>query len=91
MHQWIYEHKIFGPFLINWTEKRVMPLKMKFLMIITMLTTLIIMWFTTYNIRALSWSGGFMLLVAIWAWRFPSSVDEYNRRVKLGKKVGWFK
>ena len=91
MHKWIYEHRIFGPFLINWTEKRVMPLKMKYLMILTMLSSLVIMWFTTHNARALLWSGTFMFLVAVWAWRFPGSVDEYNRRIRLGKRVGWFK
>ena len=91
MHKWIYEHKIFGPFLTNWTEKRVMPLKMKYLMILTMATSLLVMWFSTYNIRAIMWSGTFMLLVACWAWRFPSSVEEYNRRIQQGKRVGWFK
>ena len=90
MHKWIYEHKIFGPFLINWTEKRIMPLKMKYLMITTMASSLIVMWLTTHNIRALLWSGTFMFLVAVWAWRFPSSVEEHARRKQLNKKIGWF-
>ena len=29
MHDWLYNHKIFGPFLTNWGEKRVFPQKMK--------------------------------------------------------------
>jgi hypothetical protein len=31
-----------------------------------------------------------MALVAIWAWRFPGSVDEYDQRIAKGKKIGWF-
>jgi uncharacterized membrane protein YbaN (DUF454 family) len=32
MHAWLYNHKLFGPFLTNWGEKRVFPTKMKFFM-----------------------------------------------------------
>ena len=32
----------------------------------------------------------FMACVAIWAWRFPSSVEEYDKRLLAGKKIGWF-
>jgi hypothetical protein len=31
-----------------------------------------------------------MLLVAVWAWRYPSTVDEHDQRVANGKKIGWF-
>ena len=54
MHNWIMNHKLFGPFLRGW-------------------------------------SGGFMALVAIWAWRFPGSHEEHAKRVKLGKKIAWLK
>jgi len=36
------------------------------------------------------WSGGFMALVAIWAWRYPGTLNEYDRRVEQGKRVAWF-
>jgi hypothetical protein len=32
-----------------------------------------------------------MTLVAIWAWRFPNSVEEWQRRKDNGEKIGWFK
>jgi hypothetical protein len=32
-----------------------------------------------------------MLLVAVWAWRFPGSVEEHQRRVDTGARIGWFK
>jgi hypothetical protein len=31
-----------------------------------------------------------MCLVAIWAWRWPGSVQEYEKRIAEGKKIGWF-
>jgi len=52
MHRWIYNHKLFGPFLTNWGQKA---------------------------------------LVAVWAWRFPGSVEEHQRRVDTGARIGWFK
>ena len=60
-------------------------------MIIVMSSTLAFTWFTTYNLNAVLYSGIFMLLVAIWAWRYPGSVDEHTRRLKAGEKVGWLK
>jgi uncharacterized membrane protein YbaN (DUF454 family) len=24
-HKWLMNHKIFGPFLVNWTQKRIFP------------------------------------------------------------------
>ena len=41
MHRWIYNHKIFGPFLTNWNEKRVFPQKMRYLMLGMMSLSLI--------------------------------------------------
>jgi uncharacterized protein len=90
MHDWLYNHKLFGPFLSNWVQKRVFPLKLKFFMLLTMSSSLLIMWFSLHNIRAVTWTGGFMILVAIWAWRFPSTIKEYDSRIKQGKKIGWF-
>ena len=91
MHRWIYSHYIFGPFLIGWQEKKIFPTKFKFFMLITMSTTLAILWFTTYNINALISSTVFMILVVIWAWRFPGTEAEYERRVKQGKRIAWLK
>jgi hypothetical protein len=35
--------------------------------------------------------ASFMLFWLVWAWRYPGSEEEYERRVKAGKKIGWFK
>ena len=90
-HDWLYNHKYFGPFLTNWTQKKVFPTWAKYMMIAVMSSSLAFLWFSTGNIKAVAWSGGFMALVALWAWRYPGSVEEHAKREKLGKKIGWFK
>jgi uncharacterized membrane protein YbaN (DUF454 family) len=89
MHAWLYNHKIFGPFLTNWGEKRVFPTKMKFFMLAMMSTSLIIMSFTV-PVKGVIYTGIFMFFVAVWAWRFPGSVEEHDKRIVEGKKIGWF-
>ena len=89
MHAWLYNHKLFGPFLTNWNTKRVFPLKMKYFMLAMMSTSLIIMSFTV-PLRGVVFTGIFMVFVAIWAWRYPSSVDEHDKRIAEGRKIGWF-
>ena len=91
MHKWLYNHKHFGPFLTNWTQKRVFPTKGKYAMVLVMSSTLAFTWFTTYNVKAILYSGIFMALVAIWAWKYPGSVEEHTKRIKMGTKVGWLK
>lgn len=91
MHDWLYNHKWFGPFLTNWTQKKVFPTKGKYAMILVMSSSLAFLWFSTGNIKAVLWSGGCMLLVAGWAWRYPGSVAEQERRIAAGEKVAWLK
>jgi uncharacterized membrane protein YbaN (DUF454 family) len=79
MHDWLYNHKWFGEFLTNWTNHRVFPLKAKYMMVAVMSSSLAIMWFTTGNIKAMFWAGITMLAVAIWAWRYPSSIDQIKQ------------
>jgi uncharacterized membrane protein YbaN (DUF454 family) len=90
MHAWLYNHKLFGPFLTNWNEKRVFPIKMKYFMLAMMTTSLIIMFVTGVKPIGVISTAVFMALVAIWAWRFPGSVEEYDKRIANGKKIGWF-
>jgi len=89
MHAWLYNHKIFGPFLTNWNTKRVFPTRMKFFMLAMMSSSLIIMSFTV-PVRGVVYTGIFMLFVAIWAWRWPGSVEEHDKRIAEGRRIGWF-
>jgi uncharacterized protein len=90
MEAWIYNHKHFGPFLTNWEKKRVFPQKGKYAMIAVMSSSLIIMMFFV-PIKGVIYSGIMMALVAVWAWRYPSTIEEWQRRVDSGEKIGWFK
>lgn len=90
MENWIYHHKHFGPFLLNWETKRVFPQKAKYAMIAVMTSSLVIMYFTI-PLKGVIYSGIMMLLVAVWAWRYPSTTDEYYRRRDNGEKIGWIK
>lgn len=91
MHAWLYNHKLFGPFLTNWNEKKVFPTKMKFFMLFMMSTSLVIMYTSNVKPIGIISTAITMALVAIWAWRFPGSVEEYDRRKQAGKKIGWLK
>jgi hypothetical protein len=50
-----------------------------------------ILLFTIHKPAALIGIGCFMLFWLVWAWRYPGSEEEYERRVKAGKKIGWRK
>jgi uncharacterized membrane protein YbaN (DUF454 family) len=90
MESWIYNHKHFGPFLLNWEKKRVFPQKGKYAMIAVMSSSLIIMAFVV-PLKGVIYSGIMMALVAIWAWRYPSTVEEWQRRKDNNERIGWLK
>jgi uncharacterized membrane protein YbaN (DUF454 family) len=89
MHRWLYNHKLFGPFLTNWGQKRVFPTKMKFFMIGMMSLSLVLMWTSGVKPIGVISTAVLMAIVAVWAWRYPGSVAEYDRRIASGKPVGW--
>ena len=91
MHRWIYNHKLFGPFLTGWSDKRIFPTKFKYFMVVTMCTSLTIMWFTTGNLNAIYWTGAFMAMVVVWGWRYPGSEAVYQQRKAAGKRIAWLK
>ena len=91
LHAWLYNHPWFGKFLTNWTDKRVFPTKGKYAMVLVMSSSLAFLWFSTGNLKSVAWSGIFMVLVAIWAWRYPGTVEEHTKRIKKGHKIGWIK
>jgi uncharacterized membrane protein YbaN (DUF454 family) len=90
-HNFLMNHPLFGPFLRNWSEKRVFPTYGKWAMVITMDVSLIILWFTTYNWKLVGGVAIGMALCAVWALRYPSTPEEYEERKAAGKKIGWFK
>jgi uncharacterized membrane protein YbaN (DUF454 family) len=91
MHRWLYNHKLFGPFLTNWGQKRVFPTKMKYFMLGMMSLSLILMYTGGVKPIGILSTAIFMALVAVWAWRFPGSVTEWQRRKDNNEKIGWLK
>jgi hypothetical protein len=63
---------------------------MKYLMIAMMTVSLALMTVSGVKLIGIASTAIFMTLVAVWAWRYPSSVDEHDQRVANGKKIGWF-
>jgi len=90
MHNYLMNHRVFGPFITNWNQKRVFPTRAKYLMAIMMLSSLIIMYFTV-PIKGVIYTGITMVLVCIWGWRYPGSPEEYDRRVANGERIAWIK
>jgi len=90
-HDYMLNHKLFGPFINNWNDSRVFPTKGKWFMFISMDASLVIMWFATGNWKAVLGMSIFFALCILWASRFPGSKEEAERRKQAGEKLGWFK
>jgi uncharacterized membrane protein YbaN (DUF454 family) len=90
-HDYMINHKLFGPFIANWNDGRVFPTKGKWFMFLSMDASLVIMWFATNNWKAVAGMSIFFALCIIWASRFPGSREEAERRKAAGEKLGWFK
>ena len=90
MHKWLYNHKYFGPFLNNWNKKRVFPLYAKISMVLMMSLSISLLCIHGSYTGA-KWLTITCILVGIWAWRYPSTPEEYDRRVKEGKRIAWLK
>jgi hypothetical protein len=63
---------------------------MKFFMLGMMSLSLVLMGLGTVPLKGIIYTGIFMALVAVWAWRYPSSVEEHNLRIAQGRRIGWF-
>ena len=88
LYNWLHNHKVFGKYLNNWEKKRVFPKKGRFAMCFVMIISSISIYFTLSK-KALFIAVVCFILILIWAFRYPGSVEEYERRVKEGKKIGW--
>ena len=90
-HLWIMNHPKFGPFIKNWSSYRVYPTYAKYLMVAVMTTSLLVFWFTVGNVKATIYMGITFALIVTWAWRYPGSRKEAQRRIDAGEKIGWLK
>ena len=60
-------------------------------MMAVMSTSLAAMYFGTGNPKATLYLFILFALIVIWAWRYPGSKEEAQRRIDAGEKLGWFK
>ena len=90
-HDYMLNHKLFGPFIKDWAEGRVYPAKVKWTMFLSMDASLVIMWFATHNWKAVAGMSVMFALILIWASRYPTTKEESDRRKAAGEKIGWFK
>jgi uncharacterized membrane protein YbaN (DUF454 family) len=90
-HNWIMNHKTFGPFITEWQTYKVYPQKAKYIMMAVMSTSLAVMYFGTGNPMATLYLFILFALIVTWAWRYPGSKEESIRRIENGQKLGWFK
>ncbi len=88
LNKWLHNHKIFGKYLNNWENKRIFPSKGRIAMCLVMLLSTISIYFTL-SFKILIIVAGCFLIILIWAFRYPGSVEEYDKRMKEGKKIGW--
>jgi len=89
MHNWLYSHPLFGPFLTNWKDRRVFPTRLKYVMLGTMTASLIMMWVSTNNLVAVGALFIVLAAVAAWAWKYPGSVKEHEHRVQNNLPISW--
>lgn len=90
LDKWLHEHPLLGKYLNNWEQKRVYPNRGRVMMVVVMLISLITMAFTL-PIKVPIYASITFLIIIIWTFRYPGSVEEYDRRVREGKKIGWRK
>jgi uncharacterized membrane protein YbaN (DUF454 family) len=90
-HNYMLNHKVFGPFIRDWKEGSVFPTKAKWLMFLSMDVSLVVFYLATQNWKATLGMGIFFALIILWASRLPGSKEEAEQRKTEGKKLGWFK
>ena len=91
LHAWLYNHPKFGPYIQDWTNKRIYPTRAKYIMLTCCAASYAWLLFIQMKPIALVSIALFMLFWLVWAWRYPGSHEEYDRRVAVGKRIGWLK
>ena len=89
-HDYMINHKLFGPFIRKWGEGRVFPTIAKWLMFASMDFSLILIYWRTGNWKLCLGLGVMFALIILWTSRFPGSKEEADKRKAAGKPLGWF-
>ena len=76
---WLLNHKKFGPFLRDWQEHRVVPLRAKILMVILQTCVVIMVHYTFNNLFITIGLIVILVLVASYVLSLPSKVSETHK------------
>ena len=91
LHAWLWNHPKFGPYIQDWTNKRIYPTRAKYIMLTCCVASYAWLVYIALKPIALIGIAVFMAFWLVWAWRYPGSHEEYDRRVAAGKRIGWLK
>lgn len=91
LHAWLYNHPVFGKYIQDWTNKRIYPTRAKFIMLGCCAASFSWLLYIHLKPAGLISVACFMIFWLIWAWRYPGSHAEYDRRKAAGEKIGWLK
>ena len=91
LHSWLYNHPKFGPYIQDWSTKRIYPTRAKFVMLTCCAASYAWLVYIALKPAALVGIALFMIFWLVWAWRYPGSHAEYDRRVAAGERIGWLK
>jgi uncharacterized membrane protein YbaN (DUF454 family) len=90
-HNYMLNHKLFGPVIRNWSEGRVFPTMAKWFMFASMDFSIVLIYWRTHNWRVCMGLSVFFALIMLWAVKLPGSREESESRRATGQKLGWFK
>lgn len=90
LNQWIHTNKFFGHLVTQWEQKRIYPMWGKFSQYGVLLITNIYFHFKYDNMFSFYFCV-FSLLLVVWSLPYPTSEQEYQQRIRDGKKLGWIK
>jgi uncharacterized membrane protein YbaN (DUF454 family) len=79
-HDWLYNHRLFGPALQQWSQYRVIPLSAKLLASVTMAASLAYLFAFSFAPMALKWLALALMAYGAWfIWTKPSRADAVKR------------
>jgi len=84
LHSWLWNHPKLGPHLRNWHEKRIYPTRVKYIMLVSCVLSFAWLVYIDLSKWVLVGVALFMIFWLVWAWRFPGSEEEFQRRNKNG-------
>lgn len=90
-HEYLMNHRKFGPFLKNWSKRRIFPKYAKISMVIVMCTSILFTYIFTRDFMFVGLFFVMCLCVTIWGLKYPSTRAEHDERLALGKKIAWLK